>query len=597
MKKSIQTMKNFVRRIWPLRLAAFLLLRPKRLRDEFVYALLDYRRFRRSVEGFRRFLVRPPEARSCIDRPGLLIVAGQAMNAQWCQLWSVLAGVYRRDGHPTYVLTSRGEVIHNLYFRLFGVDPIYLEDLRISSYGVPQAFVDEVERLKTFLSFKEFTVDGVPFGRIAISTYSRLRATGIIDTSDPEVRAELRRWLIYLYQTRETARQLYQQKRIGLLFFTEVFMEEYGAFYYAALTDELNVIRFAGTVRDEAVIVQHMTSESDRTHHASINPRSWTRIREYPDSSAMDQELHQNFMDRYGDRWALSKRNQPNTRMMSPAEAKALLGVSDDRKIAVIFSHILYDTLFFFGEDLFPCYADWFVESVKAACANPNVQWFVKVHPSNLWRGELEHCLGGKYEEVRLIERYVGMLPDHVRLIYPDTPISPYTWFQITDFGVTVRGTSGIELGALGKVVITAGSGRYEDVGFTINSRSIDEYLAVLAKLPNVPAPTAEQRKLGARFAYATFCMKPFTLDFFRPVPRVGKSRIFSSDDLVFVGNFPDDVAELPASIAKFIRWSPDRDSIDFLNEWPAAACHRPEGPLQDARSRVKSLQVATRRH
>lgn len=565
-----ETLKDFVRRVWPLRLVAFMVVRPRRFRDEFICSLVDYWRFRRSVTGFRRFLARTPDTQMDCDRPGLLIVAGPAMNAHWCQLWSVLGGLYRRTGHRVFVLTSRSEPIHNLYFRLFGINFIYLEDLQIRSMIVPEFFISNVARLDTFQGFKDFCVDGVPFGQIAISTFSRLRATGIIDISDSKVRSEIQAWLIYLYQTIETARRLYEVKNIQMLFFTEVFMEEYGAFYYAALTHKLNVIRFAGTVRDDAVIVQHLTHESDRTHHASVNAKSWARICEYADSSVMDRELQQNFLDRYGDRWALSKRNQPNTRIMSPDEARVLLGVPDDRKIAVIFSHILYDTLFFFGEDLFPCYADWFVESVKAACLNPNVQWFVKVHPSNLWRGELEHFFGGKYEEVRLIEKYIGQLPDHVQLVYPDTPISPYTWFQITDFGITVRGTSGIELGALGKMVVTAGSGRYEDIGFTINSRSTDEYLSVLARLPDVPVPTAEHRRLGARFAYATFCMKPFTLDFLRPVTRAGKSSIFSSDDLIYLGNFSSELEELPASMSRFVQWSFDRDSIDLLNEWPA---------------------------
>ncbi len=559
-------------RSWPLRMLALALLRPKRFLDDFVYSLVDYWRFRRSIRSFIALLRRTPPVDPGSARPGLLIVAGRAMNTQWCQLWAVLGGVFRREEYMPFVLTSRKQPIRNLYFWLAGIEPIYIEALQVDSIPIPKTVSDQIDGLRTFLEFKDFAFDGVPVGQMSISTYGRLRATGIIDLSQPETRQELRSWLVYLYQTLVVAQRLYEQRNIQMLFFTEVFMEEYGAFYYAALNRQLNVIRFAGTVRDEAVIVQHLTKQSDRTHHAAISPQSWARICQYADSPVVDRELHQNFLDRYGDRWALSKRNQPNTRIMPPAEARALLGVPDGRKIGVIFSHILYDTLFFFGEDLFPCYADWFVETVKAACLNPKVQWFVKVHPSNLWRGELEHFFGGKYEEVRLIERYIGQLPDHVRLVYPDTAISPYTWFQIADFGITVRGTPGIELGALGKTVITAGSGRYEAIGFTMNSRTADEYLSLLAKLPDGLQPTADQRRLAARFAYATFCMKPFTLDFLQPVARAGRSRIFSSDDLVYLGNFPGQPAELPESIRRFVQWSFDRDSIDFLDEWPSAA-------------------------
>lgn len=566
-----KTLKARVLRIWRLRMLVFLVARPRRFRDEFLYALADYRQFRQSVRQYRQSLKLEPRPDDP-TRPPLLIVSGSGMNVHWCQVWSVLGGAYRHLGHRVYVLTSKSEPFRNLYFRLFGIEPIYFEDLNIASTDVPRAFMEAIERLDTFESFKAFAVDGVPMGQIALSTYSRLRAIGIINVEDPAARTEILAWLVYIYQGFVTSKRFYAARNIRMLFFTEVFMEEYGPFYYGALALDLNIVRFAGTVRDNAIIVQHLTKESDRTHHAAVSAQSWQRVCGYPESPDMYRELHQNFLDRYGDRWALSKRNQPNTRTMPPEEARALLGVPDDRKIAVIFSHILYDTLFFFGEDLFPCYADWFVESVKAACRNPNIQWFVKVHPSNLWRGELEQFFGGKYEEVRLIERYIGQLPPHVQMVYPDTPISPYSWFQVADYGVTVRGTSGIELGALGKAVITAGSGRYEEMGFSTNSRTASDYLALLAQLPHVPGPTPEQQRLGARFAYATFCMKPFTLDFLKPVARRGKSIIFSSDDLVYHGNFPDGATGLPASLRRFIEWSYDRDSIDFLNEWPASA-------------------------
>ena len=566
---SKEYLKELVRRNWPLRMVVLLFLMPKRFMNDFVYSFIDYRRFKRSVAGFKQFLLRTNKSNTDDFLPGLLLVAGNAMNVQWCQLWAVMSGVYSHKNYNTYVLTSKNEPIRNIYFRLFGVKFIYIEDLQIKSISVPSILSDQIAGLETFKDFKEYELDDVPLGKMALSTYGRLKATGVINVSDPEVRVGVKYWVAYLYQTLVVSKQVYEKYNIKMLFFTEVFMEEYGAFYYGALHSDLNILRFAGTVRDDAIIAHHLTMESDRTHHAAVTPESWERICSFPESSEMYSELEQNFLDRYGDRWALSKRNQPNTRIMLPSEARKILGVSEDRKIAVIYSHILYDTLFFFGEDLFPCYADWFVETVKVACLNPEIQWFVKVHPSNLWRGELEHFFGGEYEEVLLIRNKIGELPDHVTMVYPDTPISPYSWFQITDYGITVRGTSGIDMGALGKSVVTAGSGRYEKIGFTINPKSATEYLNLLSKLHTVSAPTEKQRQLGARFAYATFCMKPYTMDYLKPVPRTSKSDIFSSDDLVYLGNFSDHMTEIPYSLERFVEWTFDRDNIDFLNEWP----------------------------
>src|SRR5436309_1889258 len=106
-------------RLWPVRALIFLVLRPKRFADEFIFSVVDYRRFRRSVAAFRAMLRENRGNDSDAARPGLLIVAGNAMNAQWCQLWAVLGGVYKRNGHEVFVLTSRIDPIRNFYFRLF----------------------------------------------------------------------------------------------------------------------------------------------------------------------------------------------------------------------------------------------------------------------------------------------------------------------------------------------------------------------------------------------------------------------------------------------------------------------------------------------
>ena len=577
----MQKLKRAILDIWPLRFIILLVLRPSAFGAEFIYPLRDFAAFRDTTASFRDFLQRHPKPVRTANAAGLLLVSGNGMNVQWCQLWAVLAAVYPLKGYTPSVLTWKNQVNQNRYFRLFGIREIYLDDLATAAVPIPPELSSRFDALQTFLEVKEFEFEGVPLGKMALSTYSRLRMTGITDIDSGQAKAEVRHWLEELYRTGIAARALFRQHNIEMLFFTEVFMEEYGALYYAALQERKNIIRFAGTVRDNAIVVQHLTPESDRTHFSSFSKASWTRILQCTDLTQVEAELRANFMDRYGDRWALSSRNQPNTKIVSGEEARRELGIAHDRKVAVIYSHILYDTLFFNGEDVFANYAEWLIETVKAACANPNILWFVKVHPSNLWRGELTKLQGGTYEEVRLIQQHVGDLPEHVRLIYPDTPFSPYTWLQIADCGITVRGTSGIELGALGKTVITAGTGRYESAGFSINPRTVLEYMRMLAALPSSAAISADQARIGKLFAFATFCMKPFTLDFFTPKARAGKTRIFNTDDLVFEGAFNEPVTTLPSSIADFVNWSYKADKVDFLSRWSAIR----QAPLQTIES------------
>ena len=39
--------------------------------------------------------------------------------------------------------------------------------------------------------------------------------------------------------------------------------------------------------------------------------------------------------------------------------------IPKNKKIAIVYSHILFDLLYFHGKDIFENYADWFVETVK----------------------------------------------------------------------------------------------------------------------------------------------------------------------------------------------------------------------------------------
>lgn len=568
----VESLKNIVRNSWLVRLIVFPVLRPKRFLDDFFYSLKDYSAFKDSCLGYLEFLDNQKNTSTAkANKKGLLLVAGKAMNVQWCQIWSVLGGLYKNNFN-VFVLTSKNEPIRNLYFKLFKITPLYMEDLKLLDVELSENLIKSVAKLKSFEEFKSFSYLNSPVGVMAISTFSRTKVTGVIDVDDNDTATEVKNYILFISKILISSEKILKKFDIEMLFFTEVFMEEYGAIYYAALNNNLNIVRFAGTVRDNAVVVQHLNKASDRTHFSSLSNESWEKIKALPINDKVRNELMQNFDDRYGDKWSLSKRNQPNAKIITVDEAKKIIGADPNKKIAVIYSHILYDTLFFNGEDIFSCYADWFIESVKAACLNPSLQWYVKIHPSNLWRGELEHYLDGEYEEVRLIKKFVGDLPAHVKLVYPNTPLSPYTWLQVADIGITTRGTSGIELGALGKTVITAGTGRYEKIGFTINSDNSAEYLNILKSLPDVQMINNEQREIAEKFSYASFCMKPFTLDFLTPICRSGRKKIFSSDDLIYAGNFQKVEKALPSSITRFFDWSLKKDRIDFLNDWPAAS-------------------------
>ena len=486
------------------------------------------------------------------------------MNVAFIQLLAFLGLLYKITGTEVLCLTSKHSKIQNLYITKCKFEAIFLEDLKFQDEKLDGNILDVVASLQTFSDFKKFEIDGVPFGKMGLSTYSRNRASGLIEVGDERAKKELQDSIIFSLKVFQASEKIYQSYNVNMTFFVELFMGYYGPFYYAALKRKLNIIRFCGTVRDNAIVVQHMTEESDRTHFSSLSEKSLGNLRQMKLTPEIKNELERNFADRYGQRWGLSSRNQENTEIVSKEQIRNSFGIVKDKKVGIIYSHILYDTLYFNGEYLFENYASWLVETVKIAVENPNIEWFIKIHPSNNWRGEHEYYHKGRYEEIRLIDEHIGQLPHHIRFIYPDTPFSPYSWLQVADFGVTITGTSGIELGALGKHVIVGGTGRYETVGFTINSSTAKEYKKILLKSHQLSKPSEKQKRIAQKFAHATFCRKPFSLDFFIAKPRIGKKKIFGVDDLAYsyaLGKSD----RLPLNLIDFLNWSLDNSDIDFL--------------------------------
>ena len=127
-----------------------------------------------------------------------------------------------------------------------------------------------------------------------------------------------------------------------MAFFAEVFMEEYGPLYYSALKMKLNIIRFSGTVRDDAVVLQHMTKESDRTHFSSLSDDSWAKLLSYEFTDEMNSELLQNFNDRYGNKWDLSARNQADNDKMA-AQLKQIVEVLNQEPFSMDLSLVAFD--------------------------------------------------------------------------------------------------------------------------------------------------------------------------------------------------------------------------------------------------------------
>jgi hypothetical protein len=236
------------------------------------------------------------------------------------------------------------------------------------------------------------------------------------------------------------------------------------------------------------------------------------------------------------------------------------LGLDPTKKTAFIFPHILWDASLNRGVDLFRDYEEWLIETVRTACANDRVNWVVKIHPAHIGKA-VKEGFDGEPAEVLVLQKHIGALPPHVFFIPANSPISTLSLFAVMDYCLTVRGTVGIEAAKLGIPVLTAGTGRYDRKGFTIDSETREEFLEKVAHLEEIPRLSAAQQELAERFAYGLFVLRPLplttiTLDYHDPKTFIGDYRINieTKEDWY-------NATDLKA----FARWVADSNHADYL--------------------------------
>lgn len=378
--------------------------------------------------------------------------------------------------------------------------------------GDPKWVAEQVERLSTTQDWLGLTYKGVRVGQFVIASTLRMTKVGRLDFSAPEVRRELAKALNASVCHVIGGERLLDEVQPACILMMDRGYSGAGELFDLALQRGIDIVTWNFGYKSNRLSLKRYNPNNDRDHPLSPSEDAWERIRALPWSRADGDAIRQEIFDCYenGDLFSFVG-TQFNKRILSRDETRRQLGLSTDKKVAVIYPHILWDGSFFYGEDIFDDYTEWLVETIKAACANDSVQWVVKLHPAHVVKAEREKY-HGKPAELVALEEVVSELPAHITLIAPEAPISTHSLMQIADYVVTVRGTVGIEAALLGIPAVTAGTGRYDRRGFTLDSSTRDEYRSRLANLQNYPPLTEAQVALAERYAYYVFLSRPLRL-------------------------------------------------------------------------------------
>ena len=423
--------------------------------------------------------------------------------------------------------------------------------------------LDELVRLEERDDVEAPPLEG-ELRRHVLATASRILHRTSLDPDEPELQPLLRDLALTAARSRTAGAALLDSLEPELVLFNERNYAQEAPLCDLALERGLNTIQWVNAFQDDGLVFKRYTEETKGLHPRSLSDASWERVRALPWTPEREAELAEEFELRYGGGWGLTRRNHGWTRAFSPDEIRAELGLDPARKTAIVFSHVLWDAnMFFRGVDLFPDQEAWFVESVRAACGNPRVNWIVKLHPANVWK-QRRDGFEGEGSELEILREQIGELPPHVRVLRASSEISTRSIFALADYGVTIRGSIGIELPCFGVPVLTAGPGFFADRGFTVDSASAAEYLERLRRIDELPRLREEQTQLAKRHAYALFRLRPtrFTsfTSVFRPLEELGHPL----DHDVVVNLRSRAEVEGAADLRAFGEWA-RADELDYL--------------------------------
>jgi hypothetical protein len=421
-----------------------------------------------------------------------------------------LIKAFELAGYRPVILTDYDRWVER-YFKEVGITDLWhWEDF---ATPVPRATAEQMlAGICSFEDLIDLRYSGVRVGKYAASTALRHLRVGRPNVTDPVVRKVLTSFLHRSICYAHAAKAALNTISPHLALSVDLGYSPRGELFDSCLAAGLDTITWNAAHRNNQLMLKRYTRENHSVHPASLSWRTWQDLQVKPWTDAERVRLQEELVGSYvRGEWYAEVGTQFHTEQVKPDDVRNILGLDRRKKTAVIFSHIFWDGTFFYGMDLFGSYEEWFLETLKAACVNRDVNWVVKLHPANIVKNSRDG-VHSEPSEITAIRSLGDALPGHIHILLPDSRMSTLSLYSIMDYCVTVRGTVGIEAASFGIPVLTAGTGRYDRLGFTIDSDSKAQYLDRLTRIANIPPLSADQRGLAERFAYGVFVLRPLRL-------------------------------------------------------------------------------------
>ena len=414
-------------------------------------------------------------------------------------------------GYKVLVIFKHKQLFYEQYYKCLGFSKFYYLENK-ETLKKTKTINSIIDKSKNSVDFLKLKIEGINIGKWMASRIVREQKVGDFKIENFD-KSKLIEYVRESINAIATIKSILNNNNNCSIIFNERGYSPSGEVFEYCLKNKVNTIQWFGSPLDMHHSYKRYTEKNKKFHPLSLSEYSFKYLMNHKDVDVFEKKIVKHLELQYREKKWFNRQNlEKNKKIYSKKEIIKKLNLNPKKKIGVIFSHIMYDATFFYGDSIFKNYKVWLSETLKYAKENHNVNWILKIHPANKWRNELESVDERSLEEV-LVNNLFKKLPENIFILDADTDVSTYSFFKFIDFGLTVRGTVGCELSCFGIPVFTAGTGRYSHQGFTIDSNNKKDYERKIKNIHNYKKLSKKQVKRAKVYSYGSLIARSIPMD------------------------------------------------------------------------------------
>jgi hypothetical protein len=377
-----------------------------------------------------------------------------------------------------------------------GFDSLMLHDL-IDVKTEARAARGRIDGLTTVAACEAFEDEGFPLGRLVRISVAWFLARGSLPENSL-VLTTYRDFLVSGQVLRRAFAVLLDRVRPD-----QVFMLN-GTFFPESILAALATHRtipfttYEKGFMNDTLVLTHGRAAVDFEIEDSVSAQAM----ETPLTAAENEQLDDYLAARIRGERTLDK-YWPN-RIDDADRIRTALRLKPGRSLVSLFSNILWDSAIQNKDLAFDDMAQWIVETIAGFAGRADTDLVVRLHPAEVRL--TNHKTTERMQDV--IDTAFPVLPDNVRIIPPDSPLSSYTLADISSLGLVYTSTIGLEMALGGVAVVVAAQTHYRGKGFTFDVATPEEYWDAIDRILVSPPSSSDLKwrtELARRYANLFF--------------------------------------------------------------------------------------------